>query len=346
MPAAKQKRSKLAETSSNALPTALIAGEVKTAAFVLIVFMALLSFRGISTPSLPAQGEQRRSSFFNKSWDIPINHDIADSSQRYMAYYAANPFADDGLCIGRVPEGLLNAVYFQGNDRTGDVLLNVIQLAGTIASPPVPRPPLAASPAPAPNFVSMIIDPTNDQDIRSFEQKLGRGFRLSIGGPPARRHPFLCPKDSICFATRVTVPVKITYHGELVLQSTVDVVDPTAYGSIDVSRAFMTTEVTKLDFDHGVLIGLRIRRDSEALAVSEFPLQAIERLVAVPGNGIAVAFGTYDQKTQYLKDQQELTKLQSSANPPSQPQALADVGPCLPADPPKNGATQPAGGAL
>jgi uncharacterized protein (DUF2461 family) len=27
--------------------------------------MALLSFRGISTPSLPAQGEQRRSSFFN-----------------------------------------------------------------------------------------------------------------------------------------------------------------------------------------------------------------------------------------------------------------------------------------
>jgi len=27
--------------------------------------MALLSFRGIITPSLPAQGEQRRSSYFN-----------------------------------------------------------------------------------------------------------------------------------------------------------------------------------------------------------------------------------------------------------------------------------------
>jgi hypothetical protein len=27
--------------------------------------MALLSFRGIGTPSLPAQGEQRRSSYFN-----------------------------------------------------------------------------------------------------------------------------------------------------------------------------------------------------------------------------------------------------------------------------------------
>jgi hypothetical protein len=29
------------------------------------VFMALLSSRGISTPSLPAQGEQRRSTYFN-----------------------------------------------------------------------------------------------------------------------------------------------------------------------------------------------------------------------------------------------------------------------------------------
>jgi hypothetical protein len=32
---------------------------------VLTFFTALLSFRGISTPSLPAQGEQRRSSYFN-----------------------------------------------------------------------------------------------------------------------------------------------------------------------------------------------------------------------------------------------------------------------------------------
>jgi len=29
------------------------------------------SFRGISTPSLTAQGEQRRSSFFNNDRDIP-----------------------------------------------------------------------------------------------------------------------------------------------------------------------------------------------------------------------------------------------------------------------------------
>jgi hypothetical protein len=35
------------------------------------VFMALLSFRGFDTPSLPAQGEQRRSTYFNIGRDIP-----------------------------------------------------------------------------------------------------------------------------------------------------------------------------------------------------------------------------------------------------------------------------------
>jgi hypothetical protein len=44
----------------------------KTAAFVPIVFMALLSFRGINIPSRPAQGEQRRSSFTSDG-TLPIN---------------------------------------------------------------------------------------------------------------------------------------------------------------------------------------------------------------------------------------------------------------------------------
>ncbi len=71
IPAARQSRSKLAETSSHALPTAsdLIGG--KAVAVVLNLFMALLSFRGISTPSLPAQGEQRRSSFSTAAGTIP-----------------------------------------------------------------------------------------------------------------------------------------------------------------------------------------------------------------------------------------------------------------------------------
>jgi hypothetical protein len=39
--------------------------------------MALLSSRGISTPSLQAQGEQRRSSYFNIHRDIALQAALA-----------------------------------------------------------------------------------------------------------------------------------------------------------------------------------------------------------------------------------------------------------------------------
>jgi len=44
--------------------------------------MALLSSRGISTPSLQAQGEQRRSSYFNNDRDIAL---------RYIIVHIENP---------------------------------------------------------------------------------------------------------------------------------------------------------------------------------------------------------------------------------------------------------------
>src|SRR6266571_2680548 len=75
MPEAKQNTSKLAEMFARAsVFTALIGIAVD----VVRLSMALLSFRGFDTPSLPAQGEQRRSSFFNIRRDISIICTVVD----------------------------------------------------------------------------------------------------------------------------------------------------------------------------------------------------------------------------------------------------------------------------
>src|SRR5712692_8524931 len=65
IPAVRQNRSKLTETASQALPTAPIPVGGEAIDVVLTFFMALLSFVDSTPPSLPAQGEQRRSSYFN-----------------------------------------------------------------------------------------------------------------------------------------------------------------------------------------------------------------------------------------------------------------------------------------
>jgi hypothetical protein len=72
MPEAKQNTSKLAEMFARASSFTALVG---IAVNVVRLSMALLSLRGFGTPSLPAQGEQRRSSFFN------IRRDIGHRSQ-------------------------------------------------------------------------------------------------------------------------------------------------------------------------------------------------------------------------------------------------------------------------
>src|SRR5450755_4146726 len=111
MPAARQNRSKLADTSSQALPTAPIFVDGNTVGVVLILFMALLSFRGITTPSLPAQSEQRRFSYFNIQRDIPQGKRLVDKGPHGhwktttficgLRYYGVTaPFVLDGPMDG------------------------------------------------------------------------------------------------------------------------------------------------------------------------------------------------------------------------------------------------------
>src|SRR3984893_12534260 len=72
IPEARQKLSKLAVIFVSASILTALAG---IAVDVISLFMALLSSRIISTPSLQAQGEQRRSSYFNNHRDIALPND-------------------------------------------------------------------------------------------------------------------------------------------------------------------------------------------------------------------------------------------------------------------------------
>ncbi|MGH6863356.1 MAG: hypothetical protein ACRECN_03650 [Methylocella sp.] len=91
IPAVRQNRSKLTETASQVLSTPPIPVGGKAVNGVIAFFMALLSFRGISTPSLPAQGEQRRSFYFNiprGNSEAGAEYEIALMKKAYHSRYA------------------------------------------------------------------------------------------------------------------------------------------------------------------------------------------------------------------------------------------------------------------
>jgi hypothetical protein len=68
----------------------------------------LLSSRGISTPSLPAQGEQRRSSIFNIPRDISLN----GLTMLNVPYYTQD------FVKGAVLVGALGLTYGLGRSTT------------------------------------------------------------------------------------------------------------------------------------------------------------------------------------------------------------------------------------
>jgi len=93
MPEAKQNTSKLAEMFARA---SIFTALVGIAVDVVRLSMALLSFRGFDTPSLPAQGEQRRSSFF------PPGHSAMTDVDTYWRTRCVGEAIDQGYTFLRL----------------------------------------------------------------------------------------------------------------------------------------------------------------------------------------------------------------------------------------------------
>jgi hypothetical protein len=274
------------------------------------------------TPTQPAKGDKKTPTPPTISAE---NVEIADLTQRYVASYAASPFADDRLCIKRTETGLLEKVYFSADDRLDDFLINVVQLIAQGGEGSRELKPLALPGEPT-EPISMLVDPFDPRQIAAFNRLLGP-YRISFPNLPPRAANFTCPADSVCFATRVSVPVVLSTGERFVGASKVDVVDTSNHASINIKRALMTERVTKLDLTNGILTGMRVRKNSEALAVSEFPMRVLERLISTPGNAIALSFASYEEKKAYLDRQKALATTPMTS---AQAQGLpVDVATCL-----------------
>jgi len=242
---------------------------------------------------------------------------FATSKIQYLKYQA-NAFSDDVICVIPSQTGLLKSVYFASQDRTADVLLNVVQL---LAGDQAPEGKTAEATG---GKQVGFIDPGDSKTLAAFNRKISP-YKVEMDSIPDLSEQFSCAEGSVCYATRISVPIKLIKGKSLEDVITVDVIDTAHYGTMRVDRAFMTARVTKLDFINGVLAGVRIRKDSEALAVSTFPLRVIERILSVPANAIALAFGSTADRQQYKSDKEKLIKVE-----PLSPQSLLDLDKCIP----------------
>ena len=245
----------------------------------------------------------------------------AKSRPRYLAYQA-NALADENLCIDRTETGLLKKVYFGSHDRTPDIVLNIVQLLAELAQDEAEEPEVVSTDCSG-VAVSEWMDPYDFEAISRFNQRLchvkievpaGVDFSTSVAE---------CPEDAVCFATKSTMNAYLRGPGGAVAHT----FDPTAVASkrdvgwVRVRTAFFNKRITQLDFTNGILTTMRVKKDSEILGLSQLPLNAIERVLAVPGNAVGMAFAGYQEKLLYLQRRKELKDAGANGAAPEQQDA-------------------------
>ncbi|WP_292396356.1 hypothetical protein [Mesorhizobium sp.] len=142
-----------------------------------------------------------------------------------------------------------------------------------------------------------------------------------------------CPSDAVCFATKskfnaylIEPDGKVAFpFDQKTVASKRDV------GWLKVRGAFFNKRITQLDFENGVLTTMRVKKDSEILGLSQLPLNVVERVLAVPGNAIGMAFAGYQEKLVYLQRRKALRDAGGVVPTPvpTDPGIATDVRSCL-----------------
>lgn len=235
-------------------------------------------------------------------------YQTADKSRPYYLSYNENALSDENVCIDRTKEGLLRRVYFGARDRTSDILLDLVQiLAPSNASKELAETPSRRRSCSG-TVVSEWMDPYDEVALAGFNRRL---CNLRIEIPQFREEATalqVCPRNAVCFSTGSTLNAYLRGNDGTILDTKSESVNSARdIGWITVRGATFNKRITMLDFVDGALTTMRVRKDSETLGLAEFPLKAVERVLAVPGNAIGMAFAGYKERLLYLQQRKALT---------------------------------------
>lgn len=261
--------------------------------------------------------------------------DVPDKSRPRYLSYRANGFSDENVCISRTDEGLLKAVYFGAQDRTADIILNIVQLfaeAGPVTPVIAPSSEAAGGPC-SRTVVSEWMDPYDKIALERFNRRL---CKVRVEAPAEldfTKGITDCPLDAVCFATKSKFNAYLVEpDGKVALpfdQKTV--ASKRDVGWLKVRGAFFNKRITQLDFQNGVLTTMRVKKDSEIAGLSQLPLNVVERVLSVPGNAIGMAFAGYQEKLVYLQRRKALRDAAGGVVPtpvPTDPSISTDVRSC------------------
>jgi hypothetical protein len=263
---------------------------------------------------------------------------VPDMRRSYVLSYQRNVLYTDQLCVG-ARDGLLAAVEVASADETGNIVVSLARLAGSLGLSPFGAKAVARIETMDHRKLVAQIDPLNPRHLDQLAERMRKhfGIPLRLSFPDAYQlaaeHFDDCPRDSVCYRTKVPLRYEFTRldggplpgtglvpggakAARIVTPSgTATVINQKVTGHIDVSRAFMVEKITRLEFDEGTLKSVAIRKPSEALGVAKLPLAVVDAIMtsmlAAPGKFLSNISGLppQEQLTLIKQAQQNATEV-------------------------------------
>jgi len=271
---------------------------------------------------------------------------VADPGLTFCLDYLSSPTADDMIAIQRTPDGLLQALSANADDKSLQIASALIDVARLGAVAAGGNRSLTINPGGTnaqPILVHFEMDPFDQAEAAAINQSLKDfGYCVYVRGwtfSPQISPEAYCrnPRSALAYSPMYTkapppaVLVAAAQHGILYRANQIHEVvvmnkpDPKGPGrwrrihsyavempnvspifSVGVDRAFFAKRTTLLRFDSGVLKDVELTKGSELDAISQIPLQIVQAVVSVPTEIIQLRISNVDNERALIDAQAQL----------------------------------------
>ena len=224
---------------------------------------------------------------------------VPDPSQPFRLLYHPSALAVDDFSVTVGTDGLLTKVRMSAEDKSAEIIIKLIDTAKEVSKSLLLSEPDTKAESEWTIVWNATFNPlTETRAINSELRQRFPGANLAVelidegqGVTKAYKDNFRdAPNGFSGVAFRPVLPftLKCSQGSSVLNREVLLLPDPQAICSFPIQRSAFVKRVTQLDFDHGVLTGVSVTKDSEVLAFMEIPLALAKAITDIPANLVQV----------------------------------------------------------
>lgn len=243
---------------------------------------------------------------------------VADTGGRYALSFPESVLAYDKPVVEITPQGLLQSVNADNDDKTVDVVKKVTEIVVDIAG----AAKLEAAGTKKAFAANVLFDPFNgasrDEAAAALDALLPDvtvtvtaidGSPLPDLAPSEKADPAGC-SASVCFRLLTPIRVRMKLDGVVDVTKVVFVPDPRFVAAFNVTRGACVHKISKLNFTNGTLTKVDIDSPSELLGCLAIPADIVKAVIGLPATASANRKAFYDAQKVLAQSQASLLATQ------------------------------------